>query len=191
MGTVAASVGPVWNSITYLSAQSGPGSNDPLSPMTAESGFNNDFLDMLRALVESDVEFVIVGAHALALHGVPRSTGDLDVLVRPSAENAQRVLAALQAFGAPIRAHGVERTDFEVAGNVYQVGLPPRRIDLMTGLTGIDFDEAWSSRVEIEIDGMKIPFLGLEALRRNKAATGRDKDRLDLRLLTESRAEEE
>lgn len=78
------------------------------------------------------------------------------------------------------------QADFEAPENVYQVGLPPRRIDLMTSLSGVEFEEAWSSRVEIEIDGNQIPFLGLEALRQNKQATGRDRDLLDLRLLDDS-----
>jgi hypothetical protein len=159
--------------------------------MNVESGFNDDFLDILRALVESETEFLVVGAHALALHGVPRSTGDLDVWVHPTRENARRVLEALEAFGAPIQAHGVTLADFETPENVYQVGLPPRRIDLMTGLSGVEFQEAFDTRVEVEIDGMQIPFLGLEALRRNKQSTGRDKDLLDLRLLSESQTEEE
>ena len=159
--------------------------------MTAESGFNDDFLDSLRALVESGTEFLVVGAHALALHGVPRSTGDLDIWVNPTPDNAQRVLDALEAFGAPIQAHGVTLADFETPENVYQVGLPPRRIDLMTGLSGVEFQDAWESRIEVEIDGMQIPFLGLEALRRNKRATGRDKDLLDLQLLSESQNREE
>jgi hypothetical protein len=159
--------------------------------MTVDSGFNEDFLDMLRALIESGAEFVVVGAHAMAVHGVPRSTGDMDVLVRPAADNTDRVLTALRRFGAPIEAHGVTREDLGTPGNVYQVGLPPRRIDLMTGLSGIDFDEAWASRVVIEVEGMEIPFLGLEALRRNKKATGRDKDLVDLRLLAESVGEQE
>lgn len=154
--------------------------------MTIGSGFNDDFLDMLRALVASGAEFIIVGAHAMAVHGVPRATGDMDVLVRPSAENANRVLEALRLFGAPTEAHRVTREDFEAAGNVYQVGLPPRRIDIMTGLSGVDFDEARTSQVVVEVEGMKIPFLGLSALRQNKRATGRDKDRVDLRLLSES-----
>lgn len=154
--------------------------------MTAESGFNDDFRDMLRALVESGAQFLVVGAHALALHGVPRSTGDLDVLVRPTPENAQCVMDALEIFGAPLQAHGVMQADFEAPGNVYQVGLPPRRIDLMTSLSGVEFEEAWNSRVEIEIDDNQIPFLGLEALRQNKQATGREKDLLDLRLLDDS-----
>jgi hypothetical protein len=154
--------------------------------MTTESGFNEDFLDMLRALVQSEVEFVVVGAHAMAVHGVPRSTGDLDILVRPTADNASRVLHALELFGAPFKAHGLTRRDLEASGNVYQLGLPPRRIDLLTGLSGVDFEEARDSQVLIEIAGLEIPFLGLAALRRNKQATGRDKDRIDLRLLDES-----
>jgi len=157
--------------------------------MTIGSGFNQDFLDMLRSLVESGAEFVVVGAHAMAVHGVPRSTGDMDILVRPTAENADLVLEALRLFGAPIEAHGVARKDFEIPGNVYQVGLPPRRIDLMTGLSGVDFDAAWASRVLIAVEGMEIPFLGLEALRRNKKATGRAKDLVDLKLLGESSEE--
>lgn len=154
--------------------------------MTTEAGFNEDFLDMLRALVQSEVEFVVVGAHAMAVHGVPRSTGDLDILVRPTAENANRVLDALTFFGAPFEAHGLSHHDLTIPGNVYQIGLPPRRIDLLTGLSGVEFEEARDSRVLIEIAGLEIPFLGLAALRRNKEATGRDKDMLDLRLLAES-----
>jgi hypothetical protein len=151
--------------------------------MTAASGFNEDFLDILVSLVNSGAEFIVVGAHALAVHGVPRATGDLDIVVRPTAENAGRVFAALREFGAPLEAHGVTSADFETPGRVYQIGEPPRRIDLLTALTGVDFDEAWTSRVLVEVAGMEIPFLGLEELRRNKSATGRDRDLLDLRLL--------
>jgi hypothetical protein len=151
--------------------------------MTSTSGFNADFLDILRALLDSEVEFIVVGAHALAVHGVPRATGDLDILVRPSADNARRVVAALRDFGAPLEAHGVTQADFEAPGRVYQLGQPPRRIDLLTAITGVEFDDAWSSRVGVEVAEMEIPFLGLEALRLNKSATGRDRDLLDLRLL--------
>lgn len=173
----------VWAWHSRLPTPSCPWPSRSLTMMSAASGFNDDYLDMLRALVESGAEFMIVGAHALALHGVPRSTGDLDILVRPTTDNAELVIRALEAFGAPIKQHGVAQTDFAVEDNVYQLGLPPRRIDLMTSLSGVDFDEAWSTRVVIEIDGMPIPFLGLDALRRNKKATGRDRDLLDIRLL--------
>lgn len=153
--------------------------------MSVEDGLNQDFLDILAALDESEAEFLVVGAHAMALHGVPRATGDLDVLVRPSAENAERVLTALGAFGAPLDAHDVTRQDFEIPGQVYQIGLPPRRIDLLTSISGIGFDEAWISRDEVKIQGRKVPFLSREALIRNKQASGRDKDLVDVRLLTE------
>ncbi len=157
----------------------------------ATAGFNEDFLDMLQALVEAGAEFLVIGAHAMAVHGVPRATGDLDLLVRPSAENAARVIAALRAFGAPIEAHDIERADFERPGSVYQVGQPPRRIDLLTEVSGVAFEDAWASRVAIEVAGMSIPFLGLDALRRNKRATGRQQDRLDLELLETAKDEPE
>ena len=158
--------------------------------MSPASGFNEDFLDVLRALVEAGAEFVVVGAHALAVHGVPRATGDLDVLVRPTRDNAARVFDALRAFGAPLEAHGVRTEDFEKPSTVYQVGLPPRRIDVLTAISAVSFDEAWSSRVDVEVEEMTIPFLGREALIANKRAAGRDKDLVDVRLLEAQRSDE-
>ena len=140
---------------------------------------NEDFLDLLRALVEAKVAFVIVGAHALAAHGYPRATGDLDVLVEPTPGNAARVIAALESFGAPLAAHGVSRGDFEVADNVYQIGLPPRRIDLLTSITGVSFEEARATQLIVEVAGVKLPVLGRAALVKNKRATGRPKDLVD------------
>jgi hypothetical protein len=154
--------------------------------MTGEDsagGLNSDFADLLQELEQAGVEYVIVGAHAMAVHGVPRATGDLDVLIRPTQDNAARVVQALQAFGAPIDAHGVTADDLSTPGTVYQIGLPPRRIDILSEITGVDFDEAWSSRETHEVAGLRLPFLGREALIRNKRATGRDKDRTDLGLL--------
>lgn len=156
--------------------------------MTAAAGFDRDFVDILNDFSAANVEFVVVGAHAMALHGVPRATGDLDLFVRPSSENAGRVLSALQAFGAPLAAHGVTQGDFETPDTVYQIGLPPRRIDIMTSISGVDFDEAWESREQVDIDGTQVPFLGRDALIRNKRSSGRDKDLVDLRLLTEGSA---
>lgn len=141
---------------------------------------------MLGALISAEVEFVIVGAHALAVHGVPRATGDIDVLVRPSKENAARVMNALRMFGAPTSAHGVSQSDFETGGNVYQIGLPPRRIDLLTEISGIGFDEVWRSRVSVTRSGLELPFIGREALIQNKRASGRDKDLLDVKTLESS-----
>jgi hypothetical protein len=147
--------------------------------------FNEDFTDLLRALIEARVEFVIVGAHALAAHGLPRATGDIDILVRPTQPNAERVMQALRAFGAPVSAHAVQAGDFATPGTVYQMGLPPRRIDLLTEITGVSFDDAWASRMEVEVAGLQLGFLGREALIENKRATGRDKDLLDVKALTE------
>lgn len=144
---------------------------------------NEDFLDLLRCLLTARVEFVIVGAHALAAHGLPRATGDLDVLVEPTTENAERVVDALQSFGAPLDAHGVSRADFEVPENVYQIGLPPRRIDVLTSISGVSFEEAHDSRIEIVLEGMTLPVLGRAALVKNKRAAGRPKDLLDVDML--------
>lgn len=155
--------------------------------MSVESGLDPDFLDILRSLTEARAEFLVVGAHAMALHGVPRATGDLDLFVRPTPDNAQRVMQALDAFGAPLETHGVRQADFETVDTVYQIGLPPRRIDLMTSITGVTFEDAWHSRQLVEIAGIAVPFLGREALIRNKEAAGRDKDLVDVRLLTGER----
>ena len=105
---------------------------------------NPDFVELLRAFVEAKVRFLVVGAYALALHGRPRATGDLDLWVEATPENAPRVLQALRAFRAPL--DQITEADFARPGIVFQIGLPPRRIDLLTELTGLDFTEAWSDR---------------------------------------------
>jgi len=140
---------------------------------------NADFRDLLHAFLEGDVDFVIVGAHALAAAGVPRATKDLDVFVRPSSENANRVFESLLRFGAPVHAHGVRPEDFAETGTVYQMGLPPRRIDIVTHIDGVDFETAWSGRTEKEIDQMRLPFRGLDEFVRNKSASGRPRDLLE------------
>lgn len=144
---------------------------------------NEDFVDLLGALIDAHVEFVVVGAHALAAHGLPRATGDLDVLVRPSRENADRVVHALLAFGAPLQAHGVSRNDFEAERNVYQIGIPPRRIDILTSISGVSFEEAASSSIKVAVSGLELPVLGREALIRNKRASARAKDLADVEAL--------
>jgi hypothetical protein len=153
--------------------------------MTVEAGLNPDFLDVLEAFVRTDVEFLVVGAHALAVHGIPRATGDLDLWVRPSDSNAKRVEAALLVFGAPLQLHGVSADDFSRPGAVYQIGLPPRRIDILTQISGVDFDEGLASRVTVSVRGLPVGFLGREALLANKRAAGRDKDLLDVKMLEE------
>jgi hypothetical protein len=148
--------------------------------VTSLRELNPDFRDLLRAFSAAGVEFVVVGAHALALHGVPRATGDLGVLVRPSGDNAQRVWMALTAFGAPMNAARVRVEDFATPGIVYQIGLPPSRIDVLTEISGVTFDEAWSSRESLDLEGSTVHFLGRDALVRNKEATGRAKDLADV-----------
>jgi glycine cleavage system aminomethyltransferase T len=147
--------------------------------MTLE-GLNEDFRDALVLLADGGVEFVIVGAYALAFHGAPRASGDIDVFVRPSPANAQRVFDALTRFGAPLQAAGVTAADFARPGAVYQIGLPPRRIDLLTEVSGLSFDDAWASRITAEVEGRTVSFIGREALLRNKEASGRPKDLADL-----------
>lgn len=150
--------------------------------MTAQ-GFHADFLDLLRALAAADARYLIVGAHAMAVHGVPRATGDLDIWIDPAAGNAARVWAALEEFGAPLAEHGLSVADLQTPGTVYQIGLPPRRIDLLTSVSGLGFEEAWERRLQLPVAGSSVPFLGRDDLIRNKLASGREKDLLDVRLL--------
>ncbi len=146
---------------------------------------NEDFRDLLAALLEQGARFLVVGAHALAVHGVPRATGDLDVWIGADADDARRVYAALIAFGAPVAAMGIVVDDLEKPGQVIQIGLPPRRIDVLTAITGVSFEEAWPKRITRAIDGLAVPFIGREELVRNKRATGRAKDLADLEALGE------
>jgi hypothetical protein len=139
---------------------------------------NLDFLDLLRAFIAAEVRFVIVGAYALAVHGRPRATGDLDILVEPSPENAPRVLQGLRAFGAPLES--VTEKDFSVPGIVFQIGLPPRRIDILTELTGVSFVDAWTDRVRHPFGPLTVDFIGREVLIRNKRAAGRPQDLADI-----------
>jgi hypothetical protein len=142
---------------------------------------NRDFVEMLSALCAAGAEFLIVGAHALAAHGIPRATGDLDVWVRPTPANADRVLEALRAFGAPL--FDLSREDLSQPGIVFQLGVVPCRIDILTAITGVEFDEAWAHRLQVQIEGLSIACLGREQLLRNKRATGRAKDLADVAML--------
>lgn len=144
---------------------------------------NEDFVDIARGFVDNDVEFLIVGAYALAAHGFPRTTGDIDLFVRPTPDNAARVFRALADFGAPVAAHGVTQRDFEVADKVYQLGLPPRRIDILTSISGVSFDEAAADAIEGHLGPIKVRFIGRSAMARNKLASGRPKDLVDAELL--------
>jgi hypothetical protein len=142
---------------------------------------NRDFSDMLSALSAGRVEFLVVGAHALAAHGRPRATGDLDLWVRPTRENADRVWKALARFGAPLEALRVE--DLGRPGIVFQIGLPPCRIDILTAIDGVAFEDAWPRRIQVKIGSESVPVLGREDLLVNKRATGRPKDLADVKWL--------
>jgi hypothetical protein len=139
---------------------------------------NQDFIDLLRAFIAADVRFLIVGAYALALHGRPRATGDLDVWVEPTPDNAERVMRALVEFGAPTAA--IDRDDFTRPGVVYQIGVAPGRIDILTELTDLTFAEAWAGRMRRLFGEVEVDFIGKEAFIRNKRAIGRPKDLGDI-----------
>ena len=145
---------------------------------------NPDFRDMLSAFIDAGVEFLVVGGYALAAHRLPRATKDLDLWVRPSTENAQRVLQALDVFGAP--RHQLTVADIETEGTIYQVGVPPNRVDIITLVEGIQFTEAWQDRAEVEIDGLVVPVIGRAHLIINKRTVGRPQDLLDADLLESS-----
>ena len=147
--------------------------------MTLE-GLHEDFRDLLVLFADAGVEFVIVGAYALALHGAPRASGDIYLFVRAAPENAARVFAALARFGASLEAAGITAGDFARPGVVYQIGLPPRRIDVLTEISGVTFDEVWESRMTAEIEGRSIGFIGRTALLKNKRAAGRPQDLADV-----------
>jgi len=139
---------------------------------------NQDFVDLLRAFIAAEVRFLIVGAYALALHGRPRATGDLDVWVDATPDNAQRIMRALATFGAPLS--DVSESDFSKPGVTYQIGVAPGRIDILTDLTGILFAEAWDGRARGRFGDLDVDFIGLAAFLANKRATGRAKDLGDI-----------
>ena len=141
-----------------------------------------DFKDLLSEFNAHHVEFLVVGAHALAAHGHVRATKDMDVWVRPSKENATRIIAALNAFGAPL--HGSALTDLSGPNFVLQLGVAPIRIDIITSITGVEFDEAWPDRLEAKFGGEPVGVLSRKHLIKNKSATGRPQDLVDVQLLS-------
>lgn len=139
-----------------------------------------DFHDLLLELADAGAEFVLVGGHAVAFHGHPRATKDMDVLIRASESNAERVYRALAAFGAPLESFEVGATDFATYEGVLQIGLPPRRIDILNRADGITFDEAIAEGASFTLDGRTIPVIGRAALLKNKRAAGRAQDIADV-----------
>lgn len=146
---------------------------------------NPDFRDALLAFNASGAEYLIVGAFAMAAHGQARTTGDIDFWVRPTRENAQRVWNALAAYGMPMDTCSVDELLNPTI--VFQFGQPPGRVDVMTSIDGVTFDEAWAARVQLPLDGVPVWVLGREHLIANKQATGRPKDAVDAHTLTSER----
>ncbi len=142
---------------------------------------NEDYLAMLGLLGEEKVEFLLVGAHALAAYQIPRATGDIDIWVRPTDENAARVWRALCRFGAPLERFA--ESDFAKPDLIAQFGVAPVRIDFMTTLPGVEFHEAWENHTTIVVGGLTIPVIGKEQLIRNKRQAGRRKDLKDVQRL--------
>lgn len=145
--------------------------------------FNSDFRDMLVALNDADVDYLVVGAYAVAAHGFPRATGDLDIWVRATSDTAPKIMKALRIFGAPM--DQIEEGDFSKPSIVFQIGVPPGRIDILTVVSGLVFDDAWCNRVLLNIDGLSFHVIGFADLIVNKKASGRPKDIADLHGLGE------
>lgn len=142
---------------------------------------NPDFLDMLSALNAAGAEYLLVGAYAMAAHGHPRATADIDFWVRASPDNAGRVMQALRNFQAPLM--GLKEADLATDDLVFQIGVPPNRIDIITGIDGVSFDEAWPTKVVVTFNSEPCYVISREHLLQNKRACVRDKDGWDVKLL--------
>lgn len=141
-----------------------------------------DFREFVGLLNDRHVEYLVVGAFAVGAHGHPRYTGDIDIWVRPSADNADKVVAVIEAFG--FAGFRLAARDFSEPGRVLQLGQPPRRIDVMTSIDGVAFETAYPRRLVADVEGLAVAFIGLEDLMANKRATGRPKDRIDFEELS-------
>jgi predicted nucleotidyltransferase len=142
-----------------------------------------DFRDLLLALCDAGAAFVVLGGHAVAFHGHPRATKDLDVLVRADRANAKLVYQALAAFGAPLSAFEVGEADFATYDGVLQMGVPPLRIDILNRADGITFDEAVADGESFDLAGRRVPVIGRAALIKNKRAAGREQDLADVKAI--------
>lgn len=145
-----------------------------------------DFEELLECLTRHGVKFVIVGAHAVAHHARPRYTKDLDLFVEPDGENGRKIVAAIEEFG--FAGLGITSEDFAVPGRILQLGMPPNRVDLLTSIDGVGFAEAWETRAEGLYGKTKVPFIGFDALIRNKKSASRPQDLADLQILERSRS---
>ena len=142
---------------------------------------NEDYRDILQALFDEKVKFILIGAYALAAHGYPRATMDIDIWVMPSPDNAEAVLRALRSFGATLQ--NLTKKDLEEDGTVFQIGVAPRRIDIITAATGLNFEHTYQNSVLVNIDGIDVHIPSIADLIINKRATGRTKDLADAEAL--------
>jgi len=142
---------------------------------------NEDYKEILQLLLKNKVKFLVVGAYAMGVHGYPRATGDLDIWVEPSLENSHAVYHSLLEFGAPSK--DISEKTFSEEGIVFQIGIAPRRIDIITKITGVNFQTAYSEKEIVEVENLKAPFLSKKNLIENKESTGREKDKLDVKYL--------
>ncbi|MFH1957757.1 MAG: hypothetical protein ABIJ15_04705 [bacterium] len=138
---------------------------------------NEDYKEMLQILLNNEVKFLTVGAYAMGAYGYPRATGDFDIWVEASANNSQKIYLSLSEFGAPLSE--ITKDTFTKKGIIFQIGVAPRRIDIITHIDGVNFQDAYKSRENIEIENLSIPFISKENLIKNKQSTGRKKDKLD------------
>ena len=145
---------------------------------------NRDYKEMLSLLLDNGVEFLLVGAYALATHGFPRATADIDIFVKPDSENASKLYKTLEKFGAPLE--NVSPDDFAKPGIILQIGVAPRRIDILTKIDGMAFDEASKGKEIIEIENLMVPVISRQNLIINKLATGREQDKIDAENLMNS-----
>lgn len=139
---------------------------------------NEDYKEMLQNLLNNEVKFLVVGAYAMGIHGYPRATGDFDIWVESTVDNSERIYKSLSQFGASLKE--INPATFTKKRIIFQIGIAPRRIDIITHIDGVEFKEAYKNRKEIEIENIKIPFLSKENLIKNKESTGREKDKLDV-----------
>lgn len=142
---------------------------------------NNDYKDMLQCLYAEGVRFLLVGAYALAVHGYPRATKDIDFFVWATPENADYLMRALVRFGAPIK--DLSAADFAAEGTVFQIGSGPQRIDILTGISGVSFAQAYADRLTVSMEGVEVPVISLKDLIANKRASGRTQDLADIERL--------
>lgn len=146
---------------------------------------NPDFRDLFAALNDAKARYLLVGGYAVAFHAQPRFTKDLDIWVQPSMENAEYIFLALQSFGAPLT--NISPADLAKPGLIFQIGIPPNRIDIITSIAGVDFEDAWLAKQDTHYGDQRIYVIGREHLIRNKRTVGRPQDLIDAEVLDETK----